>query len=94
MIDPAKQVRFDRNMYTVELDGRIIYPSHTEFVILDALASRPGVVKTRNELLKLTSGGHADTELRAIDSHIKRLRAKGFDQIKTRREFGYYWAAT
>jgi len=61
----------------------------TEFLILQALASRPGVVKSRNALMD------AAYDDRTIDSHVKRLRKKfkasdnEFDMIETLYGVGY-----
>jgi two-component system response regulator ChvI len=70
----------------------------TEFMILHALARRPGHVKTREQLMN--EGYPHDTFVsdRTIDSHIKRLRKKfvavdeGFDRIDTVYGLGYRWA--
>jgi two-component system response regulator ChvI len=67
----------------------------TEFLILQALASRPGHVKTRDQLMDAAYGEHIYVDDRTIDSHIKRLRRKfksadsDFDQIETLYGLGY-----
>jgi two-component system response regulator ChvI len=48
----------------------------SEFLILHALASRPGVVKSRNALLGVAYKNPLDVDERLIDTHIKRLRKK------------------
>jgi two-component system response regulator ChvI len=48
----------------------------TEFLILDALAQRPGVVKTRDQLMDVAYAHDSYVDDRTIDSHIKRLRKK------------------
>ncbi len=48
----------------------------TEFMILEALAARPGVVKTRNQLMDAAYQDDVYVDDRTIDSHIKRLRRK------------------
>ena len=48
----------------------------TEFLILQALASRPGVVKSRNALMDAAYDDQVYVDDRTIDSHIKRLRKK------------------
>jgi two-component system response regulator ChvI len=61
----------------------------TEFLILKALAQRPGHVKSRDQLMDAAYGEHIYVDDRTIDSHIKRLRKKfkdadsGFGQIET-----------
>ena len=67
----------------------------TEFLILEALASRPGVLKSRNALMDAAYGEQVYIDDRTIDSHIKRLRKKfrdsdrEFDMIETRYGVGY-----
>ena len=46
----------------------------TEFLILQALASRPGMVKNRDQLMDAAYGETIYVDDRTIDSHIKRLR--------------------
>jgi two-component system response regulator ChvI len=67
----------------------------TEFLILQALASRPGMVKNRDQLMDAAYGESIFLDDRTIDSHIKRLRRKlrvhdsDFDQIETLYGIGY-----
>jgi two-component system response regulator ChvI len=67
----------------------------TEFLILEALAQRPGVVKTRNQLLDVAYQEDVYVDDRTIDSHIKRIRRKfraidpDFDAIETLYGVGY-----
>ena len=67
----------------------------TEFLILEALASRPGVLKSRNALMDAAYGEQVYVDDRTIDSHIKRLRKKfrdtdrEFDMIETLYGVGY-----
>ena len=58
----------------------------TEFLIIQALASRPGHVKSRDQLIDAAYGEHIYVDDRTIDSHIKRLRKK-FRQVD--RDFGH-----
>lgn len=87
MLDPARhQVRWQEREITLTL---------TEFLILHALAARPGVVKTRNQLLELAYEDDGAVDDRTIDSHIKRVRRKfravdpHFDAIETLYGAGY-----
>jgi two-component system response regulator ChvI len=48
----------------------------TEFLILQALASRPGVVTRRNALMDAAYDDQVYVDDRTIDSHVKRLRKK------------------
>ncbi len=67
----------------------------TEFLILEALAQRPGVVKSRNQLLDVAYNDDVYVDDRTIDSHIKRIRRKfragdpTFDSIETLYGVGY-----
>jgi len=67
----------------------------TEFLILEALASRPGHVKTRDQLMDAAYNENVYVDDRTIDSHIKRLRRKfkavdpDFKAIATLYGLGY-----
>lgn len=67
----------------------------TEFLILETLAQRPGIVKTRNQLMDAAYQDDIYVDDRTIDSHIKRLRRKfrqadpAFDAIETLYGAGY-----
>lgn len=67
----------------------------TEFLILDALARRPGVVKSRDTLMDAAYDEQIYVDDRTIDSHIKRLRRKfravdeEFNAIETLYGVGY-----
>ena len=67
----------------------------TEFLLLQALASRPGVVKSRNALMDVAYDDQVYVDDRTIDSHIKRLRKKfkvvedNFEMIETLYGVGY-----
>jgi two-component system response regulator ChvI len=52
----------------------------TEFLLLQALASRPGIVKTRDQLIEQTYPDRVSVSDRTIDSHVKRIRRK-FQQV-------------
>jgi two-component system response regulator ChvI len=67
----------------------------TEFLILQALATRPGVLKSRNALMDAAYDEQVYVDDRTIDSHIKRLRKKfnvaddSFNMIETVYGVGY-----
>lgn len=67
----------------------------TEFLILHALAQRPGHVKSRDQLMDIAYGEQVFVDDRTVDSHIKRLRRKfrevdtSFDHIETLYGLGY-----
>ena len=86
-MDPAR--------HKVLWDGREVSLTVTEFLILEALAQRPGVVKNRNQLLDVAYHDDVYVDDRTIDSHIKRIRRKfraadpDFDAIETLYGVGY-----
>jgi two-component system response regulator ChvI len=92
------RLTLDLRRYTAIWDGSPVPLTVTEFMILRALAKRPGHVKSRDQLMN--EGYPHDTFVsdRTIDSHIKRLRKKflaidaGFDRIDTVYGLGYRWA--
>lgn len=75
--------------------GKTVSLTVTEFMILDALARRPGVVKSRDSLMDAAYDDQIYVDDRTIDSHIKRLRRKfrqvdkTFDAIETLYGVGY-----
>ena len=75
--------------------GREVNLTVTEFLILKALAQRPGHVKSRDQLMDAAYGESIYVDVRTIDSHIKRLRKKfkqvddDFQQIETLYGVGY-----
>jgi two-component system response regulator ChvI len=87
VMDPAR--------HKVRWDGKDVTLTVTEFLILEALAQRPGVVKTRNQLLDVAYQDDVYVDDRTIDSHIKRIRRKfrasdsDFDAIETLYGVGY-----
>jgi two-component system response regulator ChvI len=86
-MDPAR--------HKVIWNGKDVTLTVTEFLILEALAQRPGVVKTRNQLLDVAYQDDVYVDDRTIDSHIKRVRRKfratdpEFDAIETLYGVGY-----
>ncbi len=72
----------------------------TEFLILEALARRPGHVKSRDQLIDAAYGENIYVDDRTIDSHIKRLRKKfkevdgEFAEIETLYGVGYRYRST
>lgn len=88
----------DEKCHSVMWRGRAVALTVTEFLLLSALAQRPGHVKSRDQLLDATYGGHVAIDDRIIDSHIRRLRKKmravddTFDSIETLYGAGYRFA--
>jgi len=75
--------------------GKPVPLTVTEFLILRSLASRPGHVKNRDQLMDAAYGDAVYVDDRTIDSHIKRIRKKfkgvddDFEQIETLYGVGY-----
>ena len=67
-MDPAR--------HQVTWDGSTVSLTVTEFLILEALAQRPGVIKSRNQLMDAAYPDDVFVDDRTVDSHIKRLRRK------------------
>ncbi|SHF64098.1 two-component system, OmpR family, response regulator ChvI [Kaistia soli DSM 19436] len=85
----------DQERHTCTWNGQPVTLTVTEFLILYALAQRPGVVKSRNALMDAAYDDQVYVDDRTIDSHIKRLRKKfkqaddSFDMIETLYGVGY-----
>ncbi|MCW5697051.1 MAG: response regulator transcription factor [Bauldia sp.] len=85
----------DPERHTCTWNGQPATLTVTEFLILYALAQRPGVVKSRNALMDAAYDDQVYVDDRTIDSHIKRLRKKfkavdpDFDMIETLYGVGY-----
>ena len=75
--------------------GRDIQLTVTEFLLVKALAARPGMVKSRDQLIDAAYGESIYVDDRTIDSHIKRIRKKfraaddQFERIETLYGIGY-----
>ena len=89
------QLMMDQERHTCTWQGLPVTLTVTEFLILFALAQRPGVVKSRNALMDAAYDDQVYVDDRTIDSHIKRLRKKfkavddSFDMIETLYGVGY-----
>jgi DNA-binding response OmpR family regulator len=74
----------------VTRDGDVVHLTPTEFELLHRLASRPGVVYTREQLLSDVWGYGDGSGPRTVDSHVRGLRSKlGADVIRTVHGIGY-----
>jgi two-component system response regulator ChvI len=98
--DPAKiiergKLKLDPERHSCVWDNKQVTLTVTEFLILQALATRPGVVKSRDALMDAAYDDQVYVDDRTIDSHIKRLRKKfklvdnNFDVIETLYGVGY-----
>ncbi len=89
------QLVMDQERHTCTWKGEPVTLTVTEFLILHALAQRPGVVKSRDSLMDAAYDEQVYVDDRTIDSHIKRLRKKfkmvdgEFDMIETLYGVGY-----
>ena len=92
------ELQMDPARHRVTWKGRDVTLTVTEFLILESLAQRPGVVKSRNQLMDAAYQDDVYVDDRTIDSHIKRLRRKfrqtdpHFDGIETLYGAGYRFA--
>ena len=81
-------------------NGKPVTLTVTEFLILQALAARPGYVKSRDALMDAAYNDQVYVDDRTIDSHIKRLRKKfkevddDFQAIETLYGVGYRYRET
>jgi len=89
------RLKMDPERHTCTWDNTPVTLTVTEFLILQALATRPGVVKSRNALMDAAYDDQVYVDDRTIDSHIKRLRKKfkvvepEFEMIETLYGVGY-----
>jgi two-component system response regulator ChvI len=90
----------DTDRHSCTWDNKDVQLTVTEFLLLKALASRPGHVKSRDQLMDAAYGESIYVDDRTIDSHIKRLRKKfrqvdnKFSQIETLYGVGYRYSET
>lgn len=90
----------DQERHSCRWRGQDVTLTATEFLIVKALALRPGHVKSRDQLLDAAYGDGGYVDDRTIDSHIKRLRRKfkaldeEFGAIETLYGIGYRFNAS
>ena len=91
--DPVTKIgglTIDRNTYTLIKDGEHITLPKKEFELVAFLATKPGKVFTRDEILNRVWGNDVVVGDRTIDVHIRRLREKlGNTVIRTIKGVGY-----
>jgi two-component system alkaline phosphatase synthesis response regulator PhoP len=86
----SKNIRIDREKFVVEIQGNSLLLPKKEFELLELLASRPGKVYTRDQILSIVWGSETIVGERTIDVHIRKLREKlGDDYIRTVKGVGY-----
>lgn len=85
----------DPSKHQVRWNDQLVSLTVTEFLILEALATRPGVIKSRNQLMDAAYPDDVFVDDRTVDSHIKRMRRKfrvvddSFSAIETLYGAGY-----
>jgi len=88
-------LELDDQRHLCKWKGLSVSLSVTEYLLLKSLASRPGYVRNRDQLIDMAYGESIYVDDRTVDSHIKRLRKKfkkvdeGFDKIETLYGVGY-----
>lgn len=91
------RLRLDPQRLEVTYGGAPITVTVTEFRMLEAFATRPGIVLSRDRLLELIRGDDSVVADRIIDTYVRRLRRKlesideSFDAIETVIGAGYRW---
>jgi two-component system alkaline phosphatase synthesis response regulator PhoP len=87
-------IEIDREKYVVIKDKKKIALPRKEFELLCLLASKPGRVFKREEILNKVWGNDTIVGDRTIDVHIRKLREKiGEDFFKTIKGIGYKFDA-
>ncbi len=90
----------DPERHSCTWGGKQVVLTVTEFLILQSLAQRPGIVKSRDSLMDAAYDDQVYVDDRTIDSHIKRLRKKfkvvddDFEAIETLYGVGYRFRET
>ena len=90
----------DNSRHQCTWKGEPVDLTVTEFLLIGSLASRPGFVKNRDQLMDAAYGENIYVDDRTIDSHIKRLRKKfksvdpEFSNIETLYGVGYRYSET
>jgi two-component system response regulator ChvI len=90
----------DKERHTCSWKGEKVVLTVTEFRLLETLATRPGVVKSRDALMDAAYEDQVFVDDRTIDSHMKRVRQKfravdeTFDRIETLYGIGYRFRET
>jgi two-component system alkaline phosphatase synthesis response regulator PhoP len=86
----ASSLKINRDKFIVEVDDKKVILPKKEFELLELLASRPGTVYTREQILSMVWGNESIVGERTIDVHIRKLREKlGNDYIRTIKGVGY-----
>lgn len=90
-----EQLLIDKERHLCQWKGHTINLTVTEFMLIEALAARPGQVLSRDQLIDSAYGANIYVDDRTIDAHIRRVRKKfkaadpEFDEIETLYGVGY-----
>ena len=88
--EASNTLLIDRDRYVVEFDDKELHLPKKEFELLELLASRPGKVFNRDQILAVVWGNDTVVGERTIDVHIRKLREKlGDAYIRTIKGVGY-----
>ena len=88
-------LKLDDSRHLCSWQGQPLNLTVTEYLLVKALAERPGHVRNRDQLIDMAYGENMYVDDRTIDSHIKRVRKKfkkvdeSFDKIETLYGVGY-----
>jgi two-component system alkaline phosphatase synthesis response regulator PhoP len=86
----SNSLKIDRDKFMIELNNEKIILPKKEFELLELLASRPGKVYNREQILSIVWGNETIVGERTIDVHIRKLREKlGDEYIRTIKGVGY-----
>jgi two-component system alkaline phosphatase synthesis response regulator PhoP len=86
----VNSLKIDREKFLIEISGKQIILPKKEFELLELLASRPGKVFNREQILSIVWGNETIVGERTIDVHIRKLREKlGDEYIRTIKGVGY-----
>ena len=95
----AGALTLDPLRFSTHWKGTAVPLTVTEFLVLQALAVRPGIVKTRDQLMEAAYPDRIAVSDRTIDSHVKRIRRKlqaadpSFDRLEAVYGAGYRFDA-
>ncbi len=90
-------LHLDAERLTATYNGEALTTTVTEFRLLQALTSRPGVVFSRDRLLAMARGDDSVVAIRIVDTYVRRLRRlleavdPDFDALQTVVGAGYFW---
>jgi two-component system, OmpR family, response regulator BaeR len=94
-LPPTPALQFDEQGWRASWQGRALDLTRNEFCLLRMLASQPGRVYARSQLLACLQGEVRAATERAVDSHVKNLRRKleqagaGSERVRSVYGLGY-----